>query len=93
MRIFDIKKFGDWKIMIIFAPKYIYQKNMLTYIVWFLIDSIVSCFVTIDLPRTDGTKQVPSVSCVATRELLSIDFHQFIHCKYLPRFGIVARSA
>ena len=67
---------------------------MLTHIVWFLIDSIVSCFVTIDLPRTDGTKQVSDVSCVATCELLlSIDFHQFIHCKYLPRFGIVARSA
>ena len=66
---------------------------MLTYIIPFLIDSIVSCFVTIDLPKTDGTKQVPNVSCVATRELLSIDSHQFIHCKYLPRFGIVARSA
>ena len=66
---------------------------MLTYIVWFLIDSIVSCFVTIDLPRVHGTKQVPNVSCVATCELLSIDFHQFIHCEYLPRFGIVARSA
>ena len=39
---------------------------MLTHIVWFLIDSIVSCFVTIDLPRTDGTKQVSRVSCVAT---------------------------
>ena len=66
---------------------------MLTYIMLFLIGSIVSCFVTIDLPRTDGTKQVPNVLCVATRELLSIDFHQFIHCKYLPRFGIVTRSA
>ena len=66
---------------------------MLTHIVWFLIDSIVSCFVTIDLPKADGTKQVPRVSCVATSKLLSIDFHQFIHCKYLPRFGIVARSA
>jgi len=66
---------------------------MLTHIVWFLIDSIVSCFVTIDLPRTDGTKQVSRVSCVAIWELLSIDFHQFIHCKYLPRLGIVARSA
>ena len=75
-----------------FCRKYIY-KNMLTYVIPFLIDSIVSCFVTIDLPRTDGTKQVPNVSRVATRELLSIDFHQFIHCKYLPRFGIVARSA
>ena len=93
MRIFDIKKFGDWKIMIIFAQNIFTPKNMLTYIMLFLIDSIVSCFVTIDLPRTDGTKQVPSVSCVATRELLSIDFHQFIHCEYLPRFGIVARSA
>ena len=66
---------------------------MLTYIMLFLIDSIVSSFVTIDLPRTDGTKQVPSISCVATRELLSIDFHRFICYKYLPRFGIVARSA
>ena len=66
---------------------------MLTYVVWFLIDSIVSCFITTDLLRTDGTKQVPNVSCVVTRKLLSIDFHQFIHCKYLPRFGIVARSA
>ena len=66
---------------------------MLTYIIPFLIDSIVSCFVTIDLLRTDGTKQVSDVSRVATRELLSIDFHPFIHCKYLPRFGIVARSA
>ena len=58
-----------------------------------LIKSIVSSFVTTYLPRTDGTKQVSDVSCVATCELLSIDFHQFIHCKYLPRFGIVARSA
>ena len=66
---------------------------MLTYIMLFLIDSIVSSFVTIDLPRTDGTKQVSRVSCVATRELLSINFHQFIHCECLPRFGIVARSA
>ena len=66
---------------------------MLTYIIPFLIDSIVSCFVKIDLPRTDGTKQVSDVSCVATRELLSIDFHSFIRYKYLPRFGIVARSA
>ena len=66
---------------------------MLTYIIPFLINSIVSCFVTIDLPRTDGTKQVPNVSCVATRELLSIYFHQFIPCECLPRFGIVARSA
>jgi len=66
---------------------------MLTYIVCFLIDSIVSCFVTIDLPKTDGTKQVPNVSCVVTRKLLSIDFHRFIRYKYLPRFGIVTRSA
>ena len=66
---------------------------MLTYTILFLIGSIVSGFVTIDLPRTDGTKQVPNVSCVVTRKLLSIDFHQFIHYKYLPRFGIVARSA
>ena len=66
---------------------------MLTYIIPFLIDSIVSCFVTIDLPKADGTKQVSDVSCVATRELLSIDFHRFIRYKYLPRFGIVARSA
>ena len=76
-----------------FCKKYIYRKNVLAYILRFLIDSIVSCFVTIDLPRTDGTKQVPNVSCVVTRKLLSIDFHQFIHCKYLPRFGIVACSA
>ena len=66
---------------------------MLTYIVWFLIDSIVSCFVTIDLPIESGAVEVPNVSCVATCELLSIDFHQFIHCEYLPRFGIVACSA
>ena len=66
---------------------------MLTYIVWFLIDSIVSCFVTIDLPREGSAVEVPNVSRVATSELLSIDFPQFIHCKYLPRFGIVARSA
>ena len=79
--------------MIIFAKNIFIKKNMLTHIVCFLIDSIVSCFVTIDLPRTDGTKQVSDVSCVATCELLSIDFLQFIHCKYLPRFGIVARSA
>ncbi len=79
--------------MIIFAKNIFTEKNVLAYILRFLIDSIVSCFVTIDLPKTDGTKQVPNVSCVATRELLSIDFHQFIHCKYLPRFGIVARSA
>ena len=79
--------------MIIFAKNIFTEKNMLTYILRFLIDSIVSCFVTIDLPKTDGTKQVPNVSCVATRELLSIDFHRFIRYKYLPRFGIVARSA
>ena len=79
--------------MIIFAKNIFTEKNVLAYILRFLIDSIVSCFVTIDLPKTDGTKQVPNVSCVATRELLSIDFHQFIHCKYLPRFGIVACSA
>ena len=79
--------------MIIFAKNIFTEKNVLAYILRFLIDSIVSCFVTIDLPKTDGTKQVPNVSCVATRELLSIDFHQFIHCKYLPCFGIVARSA
>ena len=66
---------------------------MLTYIMLFLIDSIVSCFVTIDLPIESGAVEVPNVSCVAICELLSIDFHQFIHCKYLPRFGIVARSA
>ena len=79
--------------MIIFAKNIFTEKNVLAYILRFLIDSIVSCFVTIDLPKTDGTKQVPNVLCVASRELLSIDFHQFIHCKYLPRFGIVARSA
>ena len=62
-------------------------------IFFILIKSIVSSFVTTYLPRTDGTKQVPNVSCVAIWELLSIDFHQFIHCKYLPRFGIVVRSA
>ena len=66
---------------------------MLTYTICFLIDSIVSGFVTIDLPKANGTKQVPNVSCIATHERLSIDFHQFIHYKYLPRFGIVARSA
>ena len=66
---------------------------MLTYTILFLIGSIVSGFVTIDLPKANGTKQVPNVSCVATCDLLSIDFHQFIYCKYLPRFGIVARSA
>lgn len=58
-----------------------------------LIKSIVSCFVTTYLPKADGTKQVPNVSRVATSKLLSIDFYQFIHCKYLPRFGIVACSA
>ena len=58
-----------------------------------LIKSIVSSFVTTYLPKVDGTKQVPNVSRVATSKLLSIDFHQFIHCKYLPRFGIVACSA
>ncbi len=79
--------------MIIFAKNIFTEKNVLAYILRFLIDSIVSCFVTIDLPKTDGTKQVPNVSCVATRELLSIDFHRFIRYKYLPRFGIVARSA
>ena len=63
---------------------------MLTYIIPFLIDSIVSCFVTIDLPREGSAVEVPDVSRVATRELLSIDFHKFIHYKYLPRFGIVA---
>lgn len=58
-----------------------------------LIKSIVSSFVTTYLPKADGTKQVPNVSRVVTPKLLSIDFHQFIHCKYLPRFGIVACSA
>jgi len=58
-----------------------------------LIKSIVSSFVTTYLPKADGTKQVPNVSRVATSKLLSIDFHLFIHCKYLPRFGIVACSA
>ena len=62
-------------------------------IFFILIKSIVSCFLTTYLPKADGTKQVPNVSRVATRELLSIDFHPFIHCKYLPRFGIVACSA
>lgn len=58
-----------------------------------LIKSIVSSFVTTYLPKADGTKQVPNTSRVVTSKLLSIDFHQFIHCKYLPRFGIVACSA
>ena len=58
-----------------------------------LIKSIVSSFVTTYLPKADGTKHVPNVSRVVTSKLLSIDFHQFIHCKYLPRFGIVACSA
>ena len=75
-----------------FCRKY-FTKNMLTYTILFLIGSIVSGFVTIDLPKANGTKQVPNVSCIATHELLSIDFHQFIHYKYLPRFGIVACSA
>ena len=75
-----------------FCRKY-FTKNMLTYTILFLIGSIVSGFVTIDLPKANGIKQVPSVSCIANHELLSIDFHQFIHYKYLPRFGIVARSA
>ena len=79
--------------MIIFAKNIFIKKNMLTHIVCFLIDSIVSCFVTIDLPKTDGTKQVSRISCVSTHKLLSTYFHPFIHCKYLPRFGIVARSA
>lgn len=58
-----------------------------------LIKSIVSYFVTTYLPKADGTKQVPNTSRVTVPELLSIDYHQFIHCKYLPRFGIVACSA
>ena len=58
-----------------------------------LIKSIVSSFVTTYLPKADGTKQVPNTSRVTVPELLSIDYHQFIHCKYLPRFGIVACSA
>ena len=62
-------------------------------IFFILIKSIVSCFLTTYLPKADGTKQVPSASRVTAPELLSIDFHQFIHCKYLPRFGIVGRSA
>ena len=67
---------------------------MLTYTILFLIGSIVSGFVTIDLPKANGTKQVPNVSCVAIHELLSIDVCQQIHFKYSPRFvGIVARSA
>jgi len=79
--------------MIIFAKNIFTEKNVLAYILRFLIDSIVSCFVTIDLPKTDGTKQVSRISCVSTHKLLSTYFHPFIHCKYLPRFGIVARSA
>jgi len=78
--------------MIIFAEKY-FVKNMLTYIIRFLMDAIVSCFVMTDLPKADGTKQVPNTSRVTAPELLSIDFHRFIHCKYLPRFGIVGCSA
>ena len=67
---------------------------MLTYTICFLIDSIVSGFVTIDLPKANGTKQVPNVSCIATHELLSIDACQQIHFKYTPRFvGIVGCSA
>ena len=67
---------------------------MLTYTILFLIDSIVSCFVTIDLPIESGAVEVPNVSCVATHELLPIDACQQIHFKYSPRFvGIVARSA
>jgi len=67
---------------------------MLTYTICFLIDSIVSGFVTIDLPKADGTKQVLKSLSVATRELLSIDACQQIYFKYTPRFvGIVARSA
>ena len=67
---------------------------MLTYTICFLIDSIVSGFVTIDLPKANGTKQVPNVSCIATHELLSIDAYQQIHFKYTPRFvGIVGCSA
>ena len=66
---------------------------MLTHITLFLIDSTVGCFVTIDLPRVGSAVEVPDVSHVATSELLSIDFHRFIRYKYLPRFGIVARSA
>lgn len=58
-----------------------------------LIKSIVSSFVTTYLPKADGTKQVPNTSRVTIPELLSIDFHQFIHCKYLTRFGIVGCSA
>ena len=66
---------------------------MLTYIMLFLIDSIVSCFVTIDLPREGSAVEVPDVSRVAIPKLLSIDSHRFIRYKYLPRFGIVDRSA
>ena len=67
---------------------------MLTYIILFLTGSIVSSFVTIDLPRTDGAVEVPSVSRVATHELLSANTLQHTHIKYSPRFvGIVARSA
>ena len=51
---------------------------MLTYTILFLIGSIVSGFVTIDLPKANGTKQVPNVSCIATHELLSIYFKQII---------------
>ena len=59
-----------------------------------LIKSIVSSFVTTYLPRTDGTKQVSRVSCVATSKLLSIDEIQYFYPKYSPRFvGIVACSA
>ena len=67
---------------------------MLTYIILFLIGSIVSCFVTIDLPREGGAVEEPSVSRVATPKLLSTDTFQHTHTKYSPRFvGIVARSA
>lgn len=76
-----------------FCRKY-FTKNMLTYTILFLIGSIVSGFVTIDLPKADGTKQVLKSLSVATRELLSIDACQQIYFKYTPRFvGIVARSA
>ena len=67
---------------------------MLTYIIRFLMDAIVSCFVMTDLPKADGTKQVPNVSRIATSKLLSIDEIQYFYPKYSPRFvGIVGCSA
>ena len=49
---------------------------MFTYRILFLISSIVSGFVTIDLPKANGTKQVPNYDIVSYPEFE--EFYRFL---------------